>query len=245
MEKYSKQTHNVLRILRDTVNPNDYYGYIGQYLEYLLDNEEIELSDLPDDFDPDMEFEVDGLSPEIQALLRSDDFVNWIDEHNQLDGITRARMGLTQKKLLNRQTWLIHFSKDADSIKNEGFTIGAYDPATMALTTYNSHQSIDQGYNFAFDINDTRYLKDGSTKYGNKAVMFQNSGVKAFHYGDEENQVMFWGEDVSPSDMVLLAYDGYSWEVIATKTNNVLFTGDIEQATKWVDKNYFQYRKVF
>ena len=37
--------------------------------------------------------------------------------------------------------------------------------------------------------------------------MFQNSGVHCYHYGDEENQVVFWGADVDPRDIILITHD--------------------------------------
>ena len=63
-----------------------------------------------------------------------------------------------------------------------------------------------KGFNFAYDASEwVKYAKksDGSYRYGGGAVVFRARGIKVWHEGDKEYQVIFWGpsarQPVSPS----------------------------------------------
>lgn len=104
---------------------------------------------------------------------------------------------------LSPQTWLIHFCKDAERIKREGFRMGVPDVDKIALTRINSvyggpAERIrygEPGYNFA-------YMADGSVMltqrwnpegYGRQVLLFQSAGMLVHHNGDREEQAVFWG----------------------------------------------------
>ena len=151
-------------------------------------------------------------------------------------------------EMVPRLTWLIHFSDDAGKVKSEGFKYGTMDMENLGLTTmYNQEAKKFGGYNFAFEA-DSKEASWAAAKhkYGKHAVMFQNSGTKAYHWGDQENQVMFWGPDVNPQDLVVLRNSGGEWEVERQdgKGSGVAFKGEFKNVVDWVMANYAQYRKV-
>lgn len=154
------------------------------------------------------------------------------------------------QKIVKNQ-WLIHFSNDAREVWWHGFKYGVEDLSTLGLTTYIKNTSFEKkngGYNFAYDISDykrhgrERYHR-GGWKYGNEAVLFRASGVKVWHFGDEEPQVIFVGS--TARDIVYLRQtDPGPWGVVNTRNDNTIFYGELEDVVDWVMANYEQYRKV-
>jgi hypothetical protein len=147
--------------------------------------------------------------------------------------------------MLRPDTWLIHFTDSAINIAHDGFTKGVDDMTRLGLTTHLS--DLDKkygGYNFAF-IADSRDARNAArkNKYGKEAVMFQSAGVRAYHYGDEENQVIFWGKSVNPNKLVLLSRDYDNWCVSTMRMNrDCAHKGDFENVVDWVIENHQQYR---
>lgn len=157
-------------------------------------------------------------------------------------GATGSSMTLYADKLLPRDTWLMHWTDDAYSIAAKGFIYGA-DIDTLALTTHRNDRHKKKGYNFAF-IAGSRY-SDGGDKYGDEFVLFQNSGVKTYHYDDEEEQIVFYGPDVKSSDIVPVKNDGGDYVIINQVTDNEIKRFDrASDAVEWVKKNYRQYKNV-
>jgi hypothetical protein len=151
--------------------------------------------------------------------------------------------------MLKPSTWLIHFSDDASDISWKGFKYGSDDMTKLGLTTYLSKDAKQYGgYNFAF-VADSRDAKNaaghrsGRGKYGKEAVMFQAAGVQAYHYGDEENQVIFYGKSINPNKVVYLSKADDDWCVNGNRTNrSCLYTGPFEDTIDWVINNHEQYR---
>lgn len=150
---------------------------------------------------------------------------------------------------LIKNQWLIHFTKDdAQAIQADGFTKGVDDLTTLGLTTHIYEEDKPGGYNFAYHLGD--FLRYGSShyggwKYGKSAVMFRASGLRMWHSGDEEPQVIFWGADAK--DIVVLAQHGENWMVDSCKPierDDVYAAEDLEAVVDWVVDNFQQYRKV-
>ncbi len=164
-------------------------------------------------------------------------------------------------ELVKRDTWLVHFTKDSSGIKRRGFTHGTDDISRLGLTALYSIDSKKRGgYNFAFEAL-SRYADSAaySKKYGDEAVMFRHAGTKAYHIGDEEEQVIFYGPSVDRSGMVMLRGgvderfdDGKEksdisngWGVCRTDRGGYAFVGeDFDAASKWVVRHFDQYRRV-
>ena len=72
--------------------------------------------------------------------------------------------------------------------------------------------------------------------------MFRASGAQVHHWGDEENQVIVWGE--TARDLVYLqSNDGLEFYVAQPGTNKEFVRGDLKKVMSWVEANYAQYRK--
>jgi hypothetical protein len=162
-----------------------------------------------------------------------------------------AHMELRNIKLLPRTTWLVHFSDNANRVQDEGFTRGIDQMDKLGLTTWFNNDGYfkkNGGYNFAFIANSKdAYWAASERKYGKNAVLFQNSGVHAYHYADEENQIIFWGADVAPKDIILLTQEEGTWVVNSRfplhNGSTTLFSSTFANCIKWVTKNYDQYRR--
>jgi len=149
-----------------------------------------------------------------------------------------------------KNQWLIHFSDRADEIwRDQTFKYGMDDYTALGLTTYYKDEPKKfGGYNFAYDIADyARYGRSnysgGRWKYGKEAVIFKASGVKVWHHGDEEPQVIFWGK--TANDIVHLKQtDPGPWGVVNSKKGNNVFIGELPDVVKWVVKNFNQYKSV-
>lgn len=149
-----------------------------------------------------------------------------------------------------KNQWLIHFtSNDAMwGIESEGFSKGTPDFGRLGLTTWFLDDSKSGGYNFAYDVLDfARYgqssYADSGWKYGDAVVMFRASGIKVWHHGDQEPQVIFWGETAN-SIVVIREYDGM-WSLGEGKSGRPVYANeDLEKVVDWVEANYNQYKSV-
>jgi hypothetical protein len=152
-----------------------------------------------------------------------------------------------------KNQWLIHFTNDANSIAENGFEYGVDDMTKLGLTT--SLGEFDKkygGYNFAYTLNDFQkygrssygnWSKSGY-KYGNEAVIFNASGIKVWHYSDEEPQVIFYGNTAKNIIPIISGY-GSKFAVYG-KNDKILYENDdLPEIVKWIVNNYQQYRKNF
>lgn len=183
----------------------------------------------------------DGFSEEIRQ-----EYIEYIMQHDPAFAPTWGHMDYG--KTLHRQTWLVHFSDDAYNIARDGFTYGIDDMDRLGLTTYFRKEAKEGGgYNFAFTV-DSRYVNYAARerKYGNDAVLFTSSGVEAHHYGDQEDQVIFYGPHIDPRNIILLdrSEDMWSVQVHPSKGHGSIFSAeDFDTAASWAMKNWQQYRK--
>ena len=170
--------------------------------------------------------------------------------------------------------WLIHFTPNPGEISANGFTKGTQDMEELGVT--HGSQRYEEGYNFAFIADkatneEARYYL-GHDGYGNLddnagAVMFKADGIEAYHGGDAQDQVIFWGpsaRNIIPiyhGDVEEMSYVGWDYDDIENpdrfyknrgdtncwyilgKNNNLLYCNEnIRKIIMWVEKNYFQYR---
>lgn len=258
MEKYTPDNVHLRNYLRDEeFDPYAQWYYVCEWLIENHDTEEIaewfgvdpsEVNDAGEmnEMEPELFYK---LPPEIQKQCARA-VIDQVLHDDPAEAPTWAHMMLAQDKLVKRTTWLIHFSDDAYSIRSKGFRYGIDQMDKLGLTTYYTTKAKEGGgYNFAVEAN-SRYADAIARdhKYGRDAVMFQNSGVKAWHHGDEESQIIFWGKDVNPRDIIYLSSDGSEWTVhsrVALRNGaDVLFRGDFEDAVGWVMRNADRYRRV-
>ena len=139
-----------------------------------------------------------------------------------------------------KNEWCIHFGSDSMSIAREGFTGGTDDINSIAYTNA-GHYKASEGYNFAYLLGERNV---DNNEYGDEAVIFRTSGVEIYHYGDEENQVVFWGPNVK--SFIPIRYDSntYGQWVVLGKNDQVLKAADFpSEIAEWAVDNLPQYRK--
>lgn len=137
-----------------------------------------------------------------------------------------------------KNEWCIHFGNDAELISQEGFTGGTNDLDNLAYTNAGSKKPTP-GYNFAFTI-DNR--KVDYAEYGEEAVIFRTSGVEIYHYGDNENQVIFYGPNAK--EFIYISHDGEGGDwCVRGKKGNILKSGSPSEIAAWATANLPQYRK--
>ncbi len=150
--------------------------------------------------------------------------------------------------------WLVHFSDDAADIFQDGFLYGVDPSDTHRLglsTWYNDRvRKKSQGFNFAFTAADAaRNVGGRDQKYGKYAVIFRASGVRVYHTGDQENQVIFLGRTAHD---IVHAYkdDQGNWAVGKRPGGNPIFKTEgegsraFDEVVDWVIANHAQYRKA-
>lgn len=264
LEVYSKLNTHLRDYLHD--KPLDFHSWGEDFKNWLtstMDEDELEelLSDTNMSVEELHDYEYgDTNDSEMENifnyLMRDNDkkneFVEYIKDLDQAYAPPYSAMDLNHKKLLHRTTWLVHFCDDADGIKRKGFIYG-HDDMEHALHLTRQHHDYGrgEGYNFAFvatsrDAINSRGGRHGG-KYGDEFVLFQNAGVHVYHYGDEENQVIFWGSEVDKKHIIPVKYNRSEEEfyVQDQRTDKTLYkTDDYKTMVEWIIKNYNQYRKA-
>lgn len=258
-EVYSNSNSSLLGYVKDDDIDIGEYPYSEFFHDWMFDHDEEALRKFEDEYSWDDIHEVIKAFPnEVKKFtkdVRSGKYNNEPDMH----GKTKVHMSLEKKQLIPRTTWLVHFSDNASQIVANGFTQGAEDMTDLALTKHINSKKYP-GYNFVF-IADSTYANraaanpysgrnNGGGKYGKDAVMFMNSGVHFYHYGDEEDQIVFYGPEVN--DFILLDYSDGKYKVHGNynyKGHDYLFvpnedTNSFKQCVEWVKTNWKQYSKV-
>ena len=151
-----------------------------------------------------------------------------------------------------KNQWLIHFTNDADSIAIEGFTRGVNEMDKLGLTThFGDFYKKYGGYNFAYKVEDyAKYAHSNRSfggykfKYGKEAVIFNASGLRLWHNGDEEPQVIFFG-NTAKNIIPIVEGENSTWSVRNAKTNRVIFENDnFDKVVQWVINNFIQYKNA-
>ena len=175
-------------------------------------------------------------------------FLNMLEENNLCDHFVSEMQNIVDYYELpswctmdfNRivkNEWCIHFGSDSESIAKEGFTGGTPEIEHLAYTNAGAQKS-SAGYDFAFLINDRSVDYNG---YGNEAVIFRTSGVEIYHYGDNQNQVVFWGPNVK--SFIPIHQDNGDWVVYGQNGQVLVRCGRPSEIALWATENLPQYRK--
>lgn len=144
---------------------------------------------------------------------------------------------------LVKDQWLVHFTDHPAYIARDGFTKGvALDEwEKLGLSTHFRSRASRPGFNFAYTFQDADE-HEGATRYGKECVMFKASGVKIWHHGDQEDQVIFIG--ATAHDIVPIYRHDEGWYVEGVGPNKEFVTPDLDSMMNWVRDNYDQYRNV-
>lgn len=244
-------TRNNVYLKKYMQNPEvDYYQFWWKFEEWMEENEydfdEEDIEATRKVFDED---DPESLEQMPEAVKKS--FIEWCKtegieyllRHDPSEAPTWAHA--SYNRFVPNQTWLIHFSDNAESIWKEGFKNGVDQIDKLGLTTYGGDFNRGpEGYAFAFIANsrDASFAASQG-KYGRHAVLFQHGGVSIQHHGDEEEQIVFQGSDVDPRGMVLLVKEYGDW-VVQGRNHRQFFRGDYPTVLKWVAQNHRQYARV-
>lgn len=164
-------------------------------------------------------------------------FIGFIEHRNRYDVLPTWVICEFERIVTNE--WCIHFTNDSMSVARNGFTNGTDDIDNLAYTVRDAKSMSHSGYNFAYPI-DSREVD--MAKYGDEAVLFQTSGVLVWHYGDEEDQVIFYGPNAK--NFIPITKDEYSGEwAILGNNNQILKSGKPSELVDWAIDNLPQYRK--
>jgi hypothetical protein len=121
-------------------------------------------------------------------------------------------------------TWLIHFTPVPNEIAKGGFIKG--EPNFLKLGMNWGVHSETEGYNYGFLPEDV-IEKYGSLEsarstwlFGRKggAIFFKAPAIKAYHFGDEINQAIFWGPEAHEITPVTLEYGKWNYNNDEYKT---------------------------
>jgi hypothetical protein len=218
---YVEAEEKIRKLFHDITQKNEHYGMIEQMKKYY-----------------------DNISDD-----QYKSFKKWYDESADVredEKGAESSMVLVDKNLIKRETWLVHFTNDAIGIQNEGFKYGHPTWKGLHLSVFSKTRKKQPGYNFAFiaDSKDAE-IAYRNKKYGNEFVMFQSSGVHAWHAGDDENQVIFYGPDTETKSIVAcVPVKDDEYEIYQPNDKKVnIPSGNFNKISNWVINNYSQYRK--
>lgn len=173
-------------------------------------------------------------------------------------GHTKTLMTLKKSQILPPNTWVVHFSRNAKEVAENGFKYGTPTKHNLSLTTMLPKSAKTGGYNFGF-------LADGSTArnyadeyhshYGNEFVMFQAAGSLFHHKTDVEEQFVFDGAALNHRNFVYVRYkypddhndeDGpvKQYQVVNYHTGKPIYIGDFVAVVRWVEHNFLKYKNL-
>ncbi|MEE3309735.1 hypothetical protein, partial [Sharpea azabuensis] len=213
---------------------------IEKYLEDVSDYDE-ELKELQDELynDEDLKYDEEFIDRVINALERNNLLSGVIENVYEYAYAEELPTWMTMDFIrLVENEWCIHFTSDAYNIAREGFTGGTPEIDDLAYTGA-GRQKIGAGYDFAFLIHDRSVDFNG---YGDEAVIFRASGVLARHYGDEQDQVIFWGPSVK--EIIPIKTSEYSgdWEIEGLNGQIFKKAEKPSELADWATDNLPQYR---
>lgn len=254
---YGPEQGHLKRYLESGFDPNDYHEDLADWLE---EEEGGSWRDEDGLTDSDKLYEWADSAPQ----ARIDEFETYIKELTHFDhGPDRPVYEHMEYNRLVKPTWLVHFTDDPLGIAADGFKYGWEGTEGLGLTTHftDSARKRGTGYNFAFvlgsrDARNAAGRPGKGPKYGRHAVVFWGGGVEAYHYGDEENQVIFWGPEVSPDSIFALWNgDDDGWRV-EDASGRMVFGADpdvyhedapardFKEAAEWVAANHRMLSRV-
>jgi hypothetical protein len=249
-DKYIDLAHNQPYYFFDYFEENDL-----EIEEMLSEEEFTEIKNMIDNGSQEYEV-VEKLSEKKDLLEKFGRYVEDTLRSEHMDSDLSTPFFFGSPEIIKKQ-WLVHLTDHASDIWKDGFTHGSEEMDKLGLTTYNNHSSKKYGgYNFAYTPYDfDRYGDMGDHKhnfrYGDEAILFRSSGVRAMHYGDEEYQTMFWGEYAS--DIIWMEYGEIEhgdnegedcWFIESRITGERLIEKEeVSDLVDWVEKHYDQYRK--
>lgn len=250
-ERYTANNSYFLQYMKggDEFDP---YAYWHMITSWIIENypdetneaagKEVTWDDLSNWYEPDFFYKL----PDYVQKECAESILATAMEYEASEAPTTSHMTLMGNKMMKRSSWLIHYSDHAYDISLNGFKYGVDEMDKLGLTTwFGDDRKKYGGYNFAFDAA-RRDALNAEGKYGKEAVIFRNAGVRCDHHGDSEEQIVFWGADVDPKDIIYLSCEYGTWGVARKYGDGdpVFKSDELEKVIKWVMQHSDRYRKA-
>jgi len=233
----------------------DIFDYAHQFREFLADNQNddtlvsVWLSDLlasrgVDDLDDLEDVSIDLFDEWSSQVGEADqdEFKRWIEQNQGDGGYDSPAYEFLDFRGYRKAGWLVHFTDEPESVASDGFIYGHPEIEGVHLTTWKRNRKETGGYNFAFGVEDRNGIRHAVGKYSDSGcVVFWSSGVEAYHRGDEEYQVIFWGPSVNRSMIFPIVRNrDYSneWIVKNSDSRRIFGNEDINTVIDWVTENW-------
>lgn len=140
--------------------------------------------------------------------------------------------------------WLVHFTKNPEGIRSEGFKWGPSDYKYLGLTSSRPLKSKLGGYNFSY----TPYQVSPDMEYWaafkkmGGFVIFRASGITVYHETDKEYQVIFKGKEAR--NVIAVKLIDNTWNILSKEGKPIYKNEDPRKLIRWAITNYSQYRKA-
>jgi hypothetical protein len=231
---YNQEIGFLNRYLKSPADPYEYIHDVRKFLDHSgVDYDEEEFDD--DEFGAGEKWLSQASQAEIAQFL---EYAQAGSSDN--DPYSRPVKETLSYNRLAKPGWLVHFTNDPWGIAHKGFIYGHEELEGLALTTWKTNESRHSypGFNFALnpDSRDADFVARQG-KYGKHAVIFWAAGVEAYHFGDEENQVIFWGPSVNRNMIFPIEKRDGEWTV-SDGYGYVRKSGDFGDVVSWVEDNY-------
>jgi hypothetical protein len=112
-----------------------------------------------------------------------------------------------EPKGIVHNVWAVHYTtvEAYEDIQNRGFMVGVpdYDALAYSGNYYDRTKNNESGWNFALPI-DNKYLGE-DYGYGDCAFLIKTDGVRAYHKGDGDDEIIF--QDCMVTKKIPFVYD--------------------------------------
>ena len=128
--------------------------------------------------------------------ISNDAIYNNINDYDLNIYLIPPFLALTKESIDINDEWLVHFTHDKNnvySILEGGHFLGVPHIDNITITSSSEDTPSPNGYCFAYTIDDAFYNFDRNSGYGTDGIIFKSNGIKVFHVGDDELQVIFIG----------------------------------------------------
>ena len=255
LEPYMKSSHKSKKEASDAFNlAVDEWSWFGEKI-----NEEGGELKLSDDYPYDIDYEnidIDGLVEFMNDNPRKfDNISSWFQSN--IDANHTSQLMDYEKPVINQ--WMVHFTDHGWEVFQQGFKYGNEDVEKLSLTDAGSLRGKQHGdYLFAYLLDDaTKYgysKRGGGLKYGKMVIVFIGSGIKFYHHGDEEPQLVF--DKKSPKGCFLVKEEQPEWNeersdkwvVYGHENGNpkaIAAKSSLKEALDWCEANASQYKKFY
>ena len=141
-------------------------------------------------YDPELP---DNISNEEEAKQ----VIKKVDQHKYYRKLPAMYFFDSPAEDVPEDTWLVHFTDYPDDIIKDGFTKGTPDFIKLGMSWGITSQQ--PGYNYGLTVDDAieKYgsIEKAAKHWNGKPIYFKAPAIKNYHFGDDVEQVLFWGPD--------------------------------------------------